>query len=289
MSEVQYPLEGSLDPMPTMLIERPNDVVIQGDEANREYPGKRFVKLDNFKDAGVELADNCEHFSSTTITTVPIQEPIHCAPSDKTNPIPTMKDNAAIDEKGEPREDCANEYKVEAKTCAEIEVNFDQRPKKDICQFCNGTGHSHRSCQQLKLKCYICGTWGHPGYLCEMRACLICFTFGHFSSKCPMSRSNIYKRICNRCHCRGHLEKDCPDVWRQFHSSIGSHCELGQNWEKKNRTCLYCFNCGNEGHLGHQCNQAGLYNNRIFQFKPYVTVYSTLEELRITKTSQELG
>ncbi|KFD72717.1 hypothetical protein M514_01844 [Trichuris suis] len=320
MSEVQYPLEGSLDAVPTTPAEQPNDVVIQGDEASREYPGKRFVKLYNFKDVvfyagdGVEFTDNCEQFS-TTMTDAPIQEPAHCAPSDKTNPISAMKDNPAMNEKEkddehtenrEPREgnsynttlfprvcgsvsDCADAYIVEAKTCTEIEVNFDQRrPKKDICQFCNGTGHSHRSCQQLKLKCYICGTWGHPGYLCEMRACLICFTFGHFSSKCPMSRSNIYKRICNRCHCRGHLEKDCPDVWRQFHSSTGSHCELGQNWEKKNRTCLYCFNCGNEGHLGHQCNQAGLYNNRIFQFKPYVTVYSTLEELRITKSSQEL-
>uniref|UniRef100_A0A5S6QV67 Zinc finger CCHC domain-containing protein 7 n=1 Tax=Trichuris muris TaxID=70415 RepID=A0A5S6QV67_TRIMR len=301
MSEVQYPLEAPLDSAPAGPVQ-PNDVA-EGDEVNREYPGNQFVKLSSGTDIDVEKVNHYDQFSTTAALN--LQEPLHSARSDdkaypvsaeQGNRIVTSAVNSSSEAEGKEeyvenpklQEDCIDARMSGTKVCAKIGLNFDQRPAKDVCQFCNGIGHNHRSCQQLRLKCYICGTWGHPGYLCAMRACLICFTFGHFTSKCPVSRSSIYKRICNRCHCRGHLEKDCPDLWRQFHSSTGSHCTLGQNWEKKNQTCLYCFNCGSEGHLGYQCNRAGLYNNRIFHFKPYVTVYSTLEELRITKTSQAL-
>ncbi|XP_046859276.1 zinc finger CCHC domain-containing protein 7-like isoform X2 [Xenia sp. Carnegie-2017] len=59
--------------------------------------------------------------------------------------------------------------------------------------------------------------------------------------------------VCWLCGETGHHVKFCPDRWRQYHYTIaqGEMVRASGNPLKHNN--IFCYNCGEEGHLGHEC------------------------------------
>ncbi|XP_046859274.1 zinc finger CCHC domain-containing protein 7-like isoform X1 [Xenia sp. Carnegie-2017] len=128
--------------------------------------------------------------------------------------------------------------------------------KHTYVRFFNWNKKTHRTLEVTQSKkeivCWLCGETGHHVKACNKDVCYNCRKPGHKIKKCPRPRRNGHS-TCNRCHAFGHFEDFCPDRWRQYHYTIaqGEMVRASGNPLKHNN--IFCYNCGEEGHLGHEC------------------------------------
>ena len=120
----------------------------------------------------------------------------------------------------------------------------------------------------LPVHCLVCGKIGHMSDYCDALTCATCGNHkDHFTRNCPSTRK------CEKCCERGHSKHDCPYKLPRLTTSklecdlcqrIGhteDECELlwrtsGRTWESDLPSYslrLYCYECGNAGHLGNEC------------------------------------
>ena len=122
------------------------------------------------------------------------------------------------------------------------------------CFNCNERGHRTLECPQPKKEkvCWLCGEVGHLRKNCRNELCFNCSEPGHQAKKCPKPRCRV-DDTCNRCHAYGHFESFCPDRWRQYHRTVkeGEIVQGTPNHSKREN--IFCYNCGEKGHLGHEC------------------------------------
>ena len=120
----------------------------------------------------------------------------------------------------------------------------------------------------LPVQCLVCGKAGHMSDYCDALTCATCGNHkDHFTRNCPStrkcekccerghSRSNCPYKVprlttskleCDLCQRIGHTEDDCELLWRTS----------GRTWESDVPSYslrLYCYECGNAGHLGNEC------------------------------------
>ena len=120
----------------------------------------------------------------------------------------------------------------------------------------------------LPVHCLVCGKAGHISDYCNALTCATCGIHReHFTRNCPRTKK------CEKCSERGHSKYDCPYKLPRLSTSklecdlcqrIGhteDECELlwrtsGRTWESDLPSFslrLYCYECGNAGHLGNEC------------------------------------
>ena len=120
----------------------------------------------------------------------------------------------------------------------------------------------------LPVRCLVCGKAGHTSEYCKTLTCATCGVYKeHFTQNCPRTRK------CEKCSERGHGSATCPYKIPRLTTSklecdlcqrighIEDECELlwrtsGRTWESDLPTFtirLYCYECGNSGHLGNEC------------------------------------
>ncbi|EGN93064.1 hypothetical protein SERLA73DRAFT_190229 [Serpula lacrymans var. lacrymans S7.3] len=123
-----------------------------------------------------------------------------------------------------------------------------------ICLTCGARDeHSTRSCPISKT-CFTCGMKGHINRTCPNRYSAAAATDKHDD--------------CDRCGSTNHKTNECPTLWRIYHYVsdderlliIQSRAEkrgfaLGQGGEGYIATDEWCYNCGNCGHLGDDCDE----------------------------------
>lgn len=75
---------------------------------------------------------------------------------------------------------------------------------------------------------------------------------------------------------RGHDQSRCPDSWRQFHVTVTPD-KIQQLAVQTLRKTPSCFNCGEEGHLGHECEEDRM-NKFLTIYTPFICRYQTMKE-----------
>ena len=154
------------------------------------------------------------------------------------------------------------------------------------CFNCNERGHRTLECPQPKKEkvCWLCGEIGHLRKNCRNELCYNCSEQGHQAKKCPKPRCRA-DDMCNRCHAFGHFESFCPDRWRQYHHTIkeGKIVQGTQNHSKREN--IFCYNCGEKGHLGHEClEQTQGYSDPCF---PFVARYDRFASSFVPRVSSK--
>ncbi|XP_028393624.1 zinc finger CCHC domain-containing protein 7-like [Dendronephthya gigantea] len=137
------------------------------------------------------------------------------------------------------------------------------------CFNCNEKGHRTLECtaQKKEKVCWLCGEIGHLRKYCKNDLCFNCNRTGHQIKKCPQPRRAPHHR-CRRCRAHGHFESFCPDRWRQYHHTINQG-EMVQAIQPESieRQDFFCYNCGEKGHLGHEClEEMPFFSYRTFPF-----------------------
>lgn len=81
---------------------------------------------------------------------------------------------------------------------------------------------------------------------------------GHRFNLCRRPRVRRFDR-CQRCQTQGHSEWQCDSVWRQYRWTTDEASVMDMAIAAKAlntvNTSIYCYNCGVEGHLGHECKE----------------------------------
>lgn len=122
----------------------------------------------------------------------------------------------------------------------------------ELCRRCGIRGHSTRSCRGRKHKvCAFCSDAGHHERRCPRRMCSRCYRRGHVLAECRQTAIPV----CGLCHHRGHPNERCPDVWRRYHLTTEDGPIVKEKVTMKPPEQRYCYNCGRQGHFGHQCPQ----------------------------------
>ncbi|KAK7003700.1 Zinc finger cchc domain-containing protein 7 [Biomphalaria glabrata] len=146
-------------------------------------------------------------------------------------------------------------------------------PLKVQCRNCKVEGHLSRDCPKpMKKKCVFCAEEGHISVACPDAICYNCDTPGHRNNECSEPKRN-WHALCNRCYVAGHREEMCPDRWRQYHISTDPDCFNTQRKDATNDR-VYCYNCGSQGHFGHDC-QAARFNKFVPASYPLIAHYDT--------------
>ncbi|KAK9766589.1 hypothetical protein K7432_004247 [Basidiobolus ranarum] len=126
----------------------------------------------------------------------------------------------------------------------------DSGKKGQVCYICKEPGHLARDC--TVLKCFICGEEGHTSRDCLFTSeiCHNCNKRGHRARDCPEPRSFGVKE-CRRCESRNHHSEECPLIWRQYVIAKPNPAKI-----KPDR--MFCYNCGDYGHLGNKCSKSNM-------------------------------
>lgn len=124
------------------------------------------------------------------------------------------------------------------------------------CYNCNEKGHFSQFCPEPKKisVCFLCGNAGHVKRNCPNELCFNCHEPGHMSKQCKKPRTRPFDR-CQRCHVLGHLANDCPDLWRQYHLTTEVGPIICPGRPASPPRAVYCYNCGHQGHYGHECQE----------------------------------
>ncbi|THH12398.1 hypothetical protein EW145_g60 [Phellinidium pouzarii] len=126
-----------------------------------------------------------------------------------------------------------------------------------ICLTCGAHDeHSTRGCPIVKT-CFNCGLKGHINKDCPNR----------FTARRLMNRE--FYDDCGRCGSDLHSIKECPTLWRiyEYVDDAEREATLRMRKEKENLRIgqggegyigddLWCYNCGEDDHLGDDCDEA---------------------------------
>lgn len=139
----------------------------------------------------------------------------------------------------------------------------------ELCRCCGTRGHSTRSCRGHKTKvCALCSDGGHNERHCPRRMCSRCYKKGHILPECKQT----IIPICDLCRGKGHPSERCPDLWRRYHLTTEVGPIVRGQFIMKPPEERYCYNCGCQGHFGHQCSQRRLG----FRTTPFIVSYKDL-------------
>ncbi|XP_022102362.1 uncharacterized protein LOC110985490 isoform X2 [Acanthaster planci] len=157
-----------------------------------------------------------------------------------------------------------------------LNVNFDSDPmqgkvhKQDSQSSLNENKRTiHRYYQEsegLPYTFFNCSKYGHMNRHCPN------LKPGHNAKRCPNKKLRYL--TCRRCSMKGHTEQLCPDRWRQYHLTTkpgNIQCDKSRPETSKLVAVngkVFCYNCGKEGHFGHECLEI-----RMEQHMPLVLPY----------------
>lgn len=151
--------------------------------------------------------------------------------------------------------------------------------KNVTCRNCDKCGHLSKNCPfpQKVRACCLCSERGHLQYACPARYCLDCFLPRSSAHRC-LERSSWRKR-CDRCDMTGHYADACPEIWRQYHLTTKPGPPKKSKTPSGQSTLKYCYNCGREGHYGHECTERRM-SHQTFPTSPFIYYYEDKYEIR---------